>query len=583
MDQDGLVPLCFEKTRDDFAAQSRLFGDQNSARGLIRAVGLFRCCLGRGRHGCVLAWRRNSRLELWRACIGARRCRFFLGGFFFGILRLGFADSGFVSKKFIQDIEQFIHLNRFGDVFVQPFVEKTFTVPFERIGGQGNDGDMWLIVFPFVIQNGMGGLHAIHHRHLNIHENNIVRAVFPFFKCFLTVVCQVRFQPHAFKNVLNQSLVDGIVFRDQGSGIKEGLGDTDGLFLDGLIVQFGFKGPNQFAWGERPENDTLLLDMEGLGDIAMGNVRDQQKLTAVEVLQRLHGLLGGMAGIGDHQRRGLLLKQGFQVRCRNKCIRSCSQKLQVFCERRIERGLRLTDMLKDIDIGKGILEPSVCDRNLFKRKREKEGAAFAFFAFDIDMSAHQFDVLFGDSQSQTGPAVFACGIHIRLGERFEDLGDLLLGHADPGIADAELYQGFSVFGVEFLDIQSDGPSGTGEFDGIVEEVDEYFTDLGRISFEFGADAHIKVVIEVDLFFRCRSGKGLDGRFKFVIALEGDIFYLNFVAFDFGKIQDIIDDPQEVLGAFFDDVDELLLLFGCFRRFEELRKSDDAVHGGSDLV
>jgi hypothetical protein len=51
-------------------------------------------------------------------------------------------------------------------------------------------------------------------------------------------------------------------------------------------------------------------------------------------------------------------------------------------------------------------------------------------AFDAYLAAHQFHKLLGDRQPEPGPAVLARGGRVRLGERLEQTGALLVCHAD---------------------------------------------------------------------------------------------------------------------------------------------------------
>src|SRR5262245_30152826 len=78
-------------------------------------------------------------------------------------------------------------------------------------------------------------------------------------------------------------------------------------------------------------------------------------------------------------------------------------------------------------------------RRLLDRDRQpdREGRALAVGALDGQVTAHQPAEMPADGEAQPGAAVLTPGTGFRLGERFEEAAELLLGHADPGVRDGE--------------------------------------------------------------------------------------------------------------------------------------------------
>ena len=80
---------------------------------------------------------------------------------------------------------------------------------------------------------------------------------------------------------------------------------------------------------------------------------------------------------------------------------------------KLEERCELDSLLDGISFGRRLLE----------RYGKPERGTASRFAFHSDMSTHQFDQLFADGQTKSGPAIFACRGAIRLNERLKQPGE----------------------------------------------------------------------------------------------------------------------------------------------------------------
>lgn len=109
-----------------------------------------------------------------------------------------------------------------------------------------------------------------------------------------------------------------------------------------------------------------------------------------------------------------------------------------------------------------------------ERDREEECAAFAWLALHSDLAAHQFHELSADGEAEAGAAKPACGRRVSLAEGTECVLLFLLGHADPGILDSELYRHSLANAVNQFN-RNDYLTRLCELDRIVREIDEHLT------------------------------------------------------------------------------------------------------------
>jgi hypothetical protein len=98
-----------------------------------------------------------------------------------------------------------------------------------------------------------------------------------------------------------------------------------------------------------------------------------------------------------------------------------------------------------------------------------ERAALARFAFYPDFSTHHADQAIGNSETQTGAAVFAAHRAVRLREGLKDRGLFLLGDADAGVANGKM-QAEMLFGNRINGDVGHDFAALGEFQRVADEI-----------------------------------------------------------------------------------------------------------------
>jgi hypothetical protein len=113
-------------------------------------------------------------------------------------------------------------------------------------------------------------------------------------------------------------------------------------------------------------------------------------------------------------------------------------------------------------------------------RREAEGTALAGRALQPDLPAHQLDQAARDGQAEAGAAVLARGGHVRLRERLEQPGHLLLAHADAGVAHREAQLRLVPGALQHLRLQPDLALRR-ELDRVVDEVGQDLAEAQRVA------------------------------------------------------------------------------------------------------
>ena len=89
--------------------------------------------------------------------------------------------------------------------------------------------------------------------------------------------------------------------------------------------------------------------------------------------------------------------------------------------------------------------------------------------------------------------------------------------------------------------------------------------------------------EVDTLFSRSDRIDFNGALEFFDRVEDDVFDLDFVAFDLGEIEDVVDNLEQVFGTLFDDAYELFLFAVEFGVFQQFGKAYDSVQRRTDFV
>ncbi len=117
-------------------------------------------------------------------------------------------------KPLFQDAQQFSGLDGLGDVVIHAAGQAAVFFVFH---GVGRDRDNREIRRGRVLPDDPGRLHAVHNRHLKIHEHQIHGFVFQKLHGFPAVFGRQQFQAGGGEELLQQKPVDLVVFRDQGA------------------------------------------------------------------------------------------------------------------------------------------------------------------------------------------------------------------------------------------------------------------------------------------------------------------------------------------------------------------------------
>ena len=190
--------------------------------------------------------------------------------------------------------------------------------------------------------------------------------------------------------------------------------------------------------------------------------------------------------------------------------------------------------------------------------REEEGAAHPGLAFEPDAPAHQLDQPPADGQPQPGAAVLAGRGRVGLHEWLEELGRLLAGHADAGVAHRELELHLLARAFEQFDVQPD-LAALGELDRVVDEVREDLAKAERVAQQMLGNRRRDMGQELQpLVVRLLGGKRRD-RADHLVEPEIGRLHVELARLDLGEVQDVVDDAQQGRAGVVDFADVIALL------------------------
>jgi len=188
-----------------------------------------------------------------------------------------------------------------------------------------------------------------------------------------------------------------------------------------------------------------------------------------------------------------------------------------------------------------------------------------------------------DRQAEPGPAVLAGGRRFGLAEGLEQPIQLLRVHADAGVADGEADL-LGAIGRLARDGQRDRAV-VGELGGVAEQVEERLANLGQVG-PHGTrvvdTAHLEGV-GVLLHQRLDDRHHVGDHVRDAELLEIE---LHLAGLDLGQVQDVVDQPQQVLAGAVDLLevgDEFFLAEVLGLLLEHLAVADDRVERGPQLM
>ncbi len=226
-----------------------------------------------------------------------------------------------------------------------------------------------------------------------------------------------------------------------------------------------------------------------------------------------------------------------------------------------------------------------CMRGAFKRDFEPECRTDSDTAFGADIPAHQFDKLFGDSQSKSGTAKAAGDRGVELAELLEKMFAQAFGHTDPGICNLKPQWRFSVCSRSthtHCDFDTDA-AGLGELDGIAQKIEQHLPHARRIATIGPARLGLDENTEIQMLLPGPPGHQRDGAFHNRHKIEVDRLQFKLAGSEFGYVQNIVHDRKKSFSRFLNDPCELSLLGIEVRVQQKIVHTQDTVHRRPDLV
>ena len=187
-----------------------------------------------------------------------------------------------------------------------------------------------------------------------------------------------------------------------------------------------------------------------------------------------------------------------------------------------------------------------------------------------------------DDEAEAAAAEGAGGGAIGLFEALEEVGEACGGNTDPGVADAEGEFAGAVGLSTGGDVDGDGAA-VGELDGVGEEIDENLAEAGDVADDGFGRAGGEGGADRDFLFGGAGDEEADGRGDACGERERDGLKGELAGRDFGEVEDVVDDGEEVFAAGLDDIDAVALLGGERGIAQEGGHADDGVHGRADFV
>ena len=181
---------------------------------------------------------------------------------------------------------------------------------------------------------------------------------------------------------------------------------------------------------------------------------------------------------------------------------------------------------------------------------------------------HERHQLARDGEPQAGATVGACGGAVLLAEGIEDVRLFVGCDADAGVGHGDVHLHHALIVVVATDGAAAHPhhhlAHFGEFDGIAHQVDQHLAHAAGVAAQLARQAGRDVGHQRTQVKGHRVDQQLAG-------------------FDFGEVQDVVDDGQQRFGRALDQ-QQVAALFVVQRTVEhQIGHADDAVHRGADFV
>lgn len=190
-----------------------------------------------------------------------------------------------------------------------------------------------------------------------------------------------------------------------------------------------------------------------------------------------------------------------------------------------------------------------------------------------------------NGQAETGASELAADGIIDLGKLLEELVLFFRGNTDAGIANGEgKPDGISGVGDGEGSNFKDHFACFGELNGIPDQIDEDLAQARGITEKGMRQVGLAGKDEFKLLF-FGGLEPMDGSqfFHERVQLERDGFEAELTGFDFGKVENVIEEDEEGIGGAFNVGGVAVLLWGEVGLEEEIGHADNAIHGSAELV
>ena len=168
-----------------------------------------------------------------------------------------------------------------------------------------------------------------------------------------------------------------------------------------------------------------------------------------------------------------------------------------------------------------------------------------------DGAAHQDGEGADDGEAEAGAAEAACGGDVGLFKFGEEAALGVGWDADAGVGDGEVEVCGGAFDVVECEAGGDGAA-LGEVEGVAEEVGDDLAEAGGVADEGLGDVGGDVEGEAEFFGLGVESHGLDEGLELGARGEGDGFEGEFAGLEFGGVEDVVEEAEEVEGAFMGD-------------------------------
>ena len=123
----------------------------------------------------------------------------------------------------------------------------------------------------------------------------------------------------------------------------------------------------------------------------------------------------------------------------------------------------------------------------------------------------------------------------------------------------------------------------GELNGVVGEIEQYLAQTQRVAHQGQGDIRSRVEKNFQVLFPGFDGYQIGQVFQNIFQVKLDGFNVELSGFNFGKIQDIVDDPEQGIGPGLDFLNVVFLFRGHLRLKGQMGHADNRIHRGPDFV